>query len=133
MVGRPREHENLVNISITVEKEIADMIMERFPNKRSEICRNALIEALNDPMLKKKYDKLARVPEEIIADIVGRLEKTPGSVRGCVNIIRREAGVKVTEEELLEWFGRYEKETERTNRELSGDTGQNEVALNIRE
>lgn len=53
MSGRPREYEDLVQTSIFLEREILNRCKETGMNI-SDICRNALMNALGDPVLQKK-------------------------------------------------------------------------------
>ena len=108
MSGRPKEYEDLKNTTLSLEREIIDRCKETGINI-SDVCRIALIDVLGDPVLRKKYDKFERIPDETKKDVLKRFNDDPATVRGCVNIIHMETGLKITENEFIEWVDRVSK------------------------
>ena len=106
MSGRPKEFDNLVQTSLLVEAEVLKRAKE--VGNISEICRNALMSVIDDPILRKKYDKFSKIDKETIV-LVHKIYKDSKNLQGCLRIIRRNCGLSVGQMEFLNWFERYDK------------------------
>ena len=107
MSGRPKEYEDLRNTTLSLEREIVDRCKETGINI-SDVCRTALMNVIDDPVLRKKYDKFEKIDKETIT-LVHKIYKDTKNLQGCVRIIRRQCGLSVGQMEFLNWFERYDK------------------------
>jgi translation elongation factor EF-Tu-like GTPase len=110
MAGRPKLYSDLINRMITVEREVMEELEKMgFRGKVSEICRDALLQATNNPALKKKYDKFERVLPKTKKLVIEVHTKDPANVEGCLRILKRHTGINFSPMEFLTWVDR-EKE-----------------------
>ena len=107
MSGRPKEYEDLRNTTLSLEREIVDRCKETNINI-SSVCRDALIKVIDDPILRKKYDKFSKIDKETLV-MVHKVYKDTKNLSGCLRIIRRNCGISVGQMEFLNWFERYDK------------------------
>lgn len=105
--GRPKIYEDLTYLQICVNSDIKSMCISKNINM-SEVCRKALIAAIGDPELIQKYeqkaDKMSRIPDKLKNDLAKALKENIVYAKGWVKIIKDQTGVKLTEEEIINWF-----------------------------
>ena len=106
MSGRPKEFDNLVQTSLLVEAEVLKRAKEI--GNISDICRNALMNVIDDPVLRKKYDKFEKIDKKT-KELIHKVYKEHKNIQGCLKIIRRQCGLSVGQMEFLNWFERYDK------------------------
>jgi len=111
MSGRPKQYDNLAQTSISIEYEVLERAKKEGINI-SEVCRNSLLDVINDPIMKKKYSKFSRIPDDTKKMVLRVIKKHPGNVRGCINIIKRQCGISVSAVEFLRWVDSTQEQEE---------------------
>ncbi len=107
-MSRPRIYENLRATNILLESEIVDRAKEIGINI-SEICREALLNIINDPVLRKKYSKFDRITEDTKKLVLEIIKKNPQNVEGCLRILKRHTGITFGAMEFLQWVDKHDK------------------------
>jgi len=109
MSGRPKIYEDLKNTTLSLEREIIERCKEMGINI-SEVCRSALLNIINDPILTKKYSKFDRIPNETKKLVLDVIRKHPQNVEGCLKILKRQTGLNFGSLEFLQWVDSQEDE-----------------------
>lgn len=104
---KERIYDNLTPTNILIEAEILKRARLEKMNI-SEVCRNCILKALNDPILLKKYDKFAKVPEKIKKLVLEIIKNDPANVPGCLRILKRQSGLTFGSLEFLEWVDKQD-------------------------
>jgi lipid A disaccharide synthetase len=102
-MSRPKIHENLVPITISIDREVKEELLREGFNI-SEICRAATENAINDPEVRKMFDKFEQISEDIKTDVIQALSKGLEYSKGYVKIIKIRTGINITRPELIRWF-----------------------------
>lgn len=106
--GRPREFEDLATTSIKVPMELIKNCRAIGLNI-SDICRVALVRAVNSPRakeLQKIQDKFKEVPVHFLGCIDRYVTKDPNKKEIWTNIINKKCGTKLTPQDILDYANR---------------------------
>ena len=109
---RPKIYEGLTQTSIMVESVILAQARSQGINI-SDVVRGALLIAINDPKIAKKYDPIEKymncLADQTIQTAIDILTIRKDNYKAVIDLFKRSAGLSVKPEDINEIIKRYKE------------------------
>ncbi len=107
--GRPKEFDNLTTTTINVESRVLEKAKRMF--NVSEVCRNALAQAIDDVEIIKKHEKEKQlknkfigVPRKFVRKAENFIVQNPETAERWAQVVNQKFNKRITPEDMIDFI-----------------------------